>query len=238
MSSKLSPSALRTLTLTALVWAAALCASARAQTTEGQPDTSSPGRTSANSITGQVLTETGQPVTNATVWLSRLNSPGPARPAPVAADGTFVFAGLEPGVYTVNATAPSYVPVTLDPQSAPAEYHHVGDSVKVTLVKGGVINGTVTDASGEPVVAVRVRALMVRDASGQPGVGGVPVERLTDDRGVYRLYGLAPGTYVVSAGGRDSGGAWGGGAPRGGPGGGFRGGGGGRGGGFGGGGFG
>ena len=73
---------------------------------------------------------------------------GPTRPVPAAADGTFVFAGLEPGVYTLNATAPSYVPVTLDPQGSPAEYHHVGDSVNVTLVKGGVINGTVTDASG------------------------------------------------------------------------------------------
>jgi hypothetical protein len=33
---------------------------------------------------------------------------------------------------------------------------------------------------------------------------GFQMSRATDDRGVYRLYGLAPGTYVVSAGGRNS----------------------------------
>ncbi|HYY94573.1 MAG TPA: carboxypeptidase-like regulatory domain-containing protein [Pyrinomonadaceae bacterium] len=193
--------------LTAFVWAVALCSTVAAQTADAQRDASTPTKTSPNSITGQVVTETGQPVTNATVLLSSLNSAAPARPVPAAADGTFVFAGLQPGVYSLNATAPSYVAPALDPKSTVAEYHHVGDSVKITLVKGGVITGTVTDASGEPVVAVRVRALLIRDATGQPSNGtGVPVERLTDDRGVYRLYGLAPGAYVVSAGGRDSGG--------------------------------
>lgn len=207
MSSKLSSPALRTVMLTALVWAVALCSTVAAQTADAQTDASTPTKTSPNSITGQVVTEMGQPVTNATVLLSSLNSAAPARPVPAAADGTFVFAGLQPGVYTLNATAPSYVAPALDPKSTAAEFHHVGDSVKITLVKGGVITGTVTDASGEPVVAVRVRALLIRDATGQPSNGtGVPVERLTDDRGVYRLYGLAPGAYVVSAGGRDSGG--------------------------------
>jgi protocatechuate 3,4-dioxygenase beta subunit len=207
MSSKLSSPALRTVMLTALVWAVALCSTVAAQTADAQTNASTPTKTSPNSITGQVVTETGQPVTNATVLLSSLNSAAPARPVPAAADGTFVFAGLQPGIYTLNATAPSYVAPALDPKSTAAEFHHVGDSVKITLVKGGVITGTVTDASGEPVVAVRVRALLIRDATGQPSNGtGVPVERLTDDRGVYRLYGLAPGAYVVSAGGRDSGG--------------------------------
>src|SRR5258708_38197850 len=44
--------------------------------------------------------------------------------------------------------------------------------------------------------------MRVRDAEGQT-VEGVsqPRERQTDDRGIYRIYGLAPGTYVISAGG-------------------------------------
>lgn len=204
MSSKLSFLGLRMLTLTLFV-CAALCATAAAQTAEAAAD-ASPSKTSPNAITGQVVNEAGQPITNATVLLSSLNSPAPARPVPAASDGTFVFAGLGPGIYTLTATAPSYVPFKLDSRSTPPEYHHVGDSVKITMVKGGVISGTVTDASGEPVVAVRVRAAMVRDARGETAAGVLPVERLTDDRGVFRLYGLAPGTYVVSAGGRDSGG--------------------------------
>src|SRR5204863_3970414 len=153
MRSNLSARALRTLTLTAFVWTSALCVTVAAQTAGAQTDTSPPSKLSPNSISGQVVNDAGLPVTNATVLLSSLNSPAPARPVPAAADGTFVFAGLEPGVYSVTATAPSYVPLKLDSKSTPAEYHHIGDSVKITMVKGGVINGTVTDASGEPVVA-------------------------------------------------------------------------------------
>ena len=74
------------------------------------------------------------------------------------------------------------------------------------MIRGGAITGTVTNALGEPVVAVRVRATMVRDARGE-----VPkfmtfglMEQSTDDRGIYRIYGLRPGTYIVSAGGQVS----------------------------------
>ena len=52
-------------------------------------------------------------------------------------------------------------------------------------------------------MSVVVRAYMIRDAKGKPPRYGVPMRaRQTDDRGVYRIYGLAPGTYIVSAGGQ------------------------------------
>ena len=52
------------------------------------------------------------------------------------------------------------------------------------------------------MVVVPVRAYMIRDSRGQPTRYGTPSqERTTDDRGVYRIYGLAPGTYLVAAGG-------------------------------------
>src|SRR6185503_5480194 len=72
-----------------------------------------------------------------------------------------------------------------------------------SLIKGGVITGTVTSSTGEPVAQVGVRAILIRDANGKPPTFGrfVP-EKTTDDRGVYRIYGLPPGTYIVAAGGR------------------------------------
>src|SRR6185503_1054307 len=72
-----------------------------------------------------------------------------------------------------------------------------------SLIKGGVITGTVTSSTGEPVAQVGVRAILIRDANGKPPTFGrfVP-EKTTDDRGVYRIYGLSPGTYIVAAGGR------------------------------------
>src|SRR5688572_16977290 len=64
----------------------------------------------------------------------------------------------------------------------------------------GVITGKVTTLTGEPMVGVRVSAVMVKDLNGNPErrqFGGRP--RFTDDRGVYRIYGLRPGIYVVYA---------------------------------------
>lgn len=176
------------------------CATALAQTTDAQTSDSTNTKPNSSSITGRVLTQTNQPVLNATVFASRLNSPTPPRPVPVDGDGNFKFAGLEPGVYSITASAPSFIMLPRDPNNTAPEYHHIGDSVTIMMVKGGVINGKVTDAEDKPVVAVRVRAMMVRDAYGQTS-NSITTERLTDDRGVYRLYGLLPGTYVISAGG-------------------------------------
>lgn len=62
------------------------------------------------------------------------------------------------------------------------------------------ITGRVLDPNGEPPALARVRAVRVRDAEGRP-VRDSDAGRdwTTDDRGVYRLYGLEPGTYVVAA---------------------------------------
>jgi hypothetical protein len=89
-----------------------------------------------------------------------------------------------------------------DPDSTQAPYYRVGDSVRIQLIKGGVITGSVTTPAGEPVIAVRVQAFMIRDANGKPLRYGASFrQQATDDRGIYRIYGLSPGTYVVSAGG-------------------------------------
>ncbi len=69
------------------------------------------------------------------------------------------------------------------------------------MIRGGVITGLVTNPKGEPVVGVAVRAT---STAAVPSIasfftGGGHSE--TDDRGVYRIYGLMPGQYVVSAGG-------------------------------------
>src|SRR5947209_8423019 len=200
MNVKFSLPTLKALILAAIVFAVALSGTVLAQTTEDQNGDAAASKPNSSSITGRVVTQTSQPVTNATVYVSRMNSTSPPRPIPTDADGQFKFAGLEPGIFSVTASAPSYILPPRDPNAVAPNYYRIGDSVTITMIKGGVINGHVTDAEDKPVVAVRVRRPMVRDAYGQ-AASGVATERLTDDRGVYRLYGLAPGTYVVSAGG-------------------------------------
>jgi len=84
--------------------------------------------------------------------------------------------------------------------------HRIGENVTITLIKGGVITGRVTDEFGEPMVGALVTAFRVRTLEGQPELDSYVMDasgagRETDDRGVYRIFGLEPGIYVVSLNG-------------------------------------
>jgi len=164
-----------------------------------------PEETKTGSINGRVVNENGQPLANAGVYVRAFGSIGPGRSTTTDAEGTFRVRDLDPLAYTVSAFLPAYTTAPRDPDSPQATYFRVGDSVKLELIKGAVITGTVSSSAGEPLVAVTVRVYMVRDGNGQAARYEMPYrERTTDDRGVYRTYGLAPGTYVVSAGGGGS----------------------------------
>lgn len=153
-------------------------------------------------ITGRVVNENGQPIPNASVFVRGSAPMFQQRTATSDTEGNFRVNGLDPLLYGVSAVAPAYVTPPRDPDT-PAPYYRVGDSVTLTLVRGGVIAGTVLNASGEPVVQIGVRAVMIRDTNGKP-IPSFPfqAQRSTDDRGMYRLYGLMAGTYVVFTGGR------------------------------------
>ena len=158
---------------------------------------------SNGAITGRVLNENGQPVSHATVFVSGPTSLPQQRTATTDDGGNFQVAGLDASLYFVRASAPAYITVPRDPDSLLPSVHRIGDSVTINLIKGGVITGTVTSSNGQPLVQAGVRAILVRDSNGKPPAGlRFPLERTTDDRGVYRIYGLAAGTYLVSAGGR------------------------------------
>lgn len=158
-------------------------------------------------ISGRVIDESGQPLSNASVSIRAYGATvGPGWGATTDREGNFKVDGLERVVYLVSASVPAYTLRPRDPDSTQSNIYRVGDSVTLVLMKGGVITGNVTTSTGEPVEGVRVRAQMIRDVYGQPSRYGAPFrERTTDDRGVYRIYGLPGGTYLVLAGGGDSG---------------------------------
>jgi hypothetical protein len=158
--------------------------------------------TKLGTITGRVLAD-GQAVINASIAVTRVNAATASRFVPTNDNGDFEAKGLDAGAYRVRVSAPGYVTAPSD--SDRETYYRVGDSVLLTMTKGGVITGKVIGATDEPVVAVRVRAMMIRDSEGKTATeADANIDRLTDDRGVYRIFGLRPGTYVVYAGGRGS----------------------------------
>lgn len=153
-------------------------------------------------ITGRVVNENGQPLPNAAVFIRAFGSTGQGRGTTTDNEGTFQSSGLDRVAYSISASVPAYTAPPRDPDSTQATYYRVGDSVTLVLTKGGVITGSVTTSAVEPVVGVRVRAQMIRDGNGQPSrYGAMLRESTTDDRGVYRIYGLPTGTYLVMAGG-------------------------------------
>lgn len=167
---------------------------------QSQSDETSAART--GTISGRVVNESGQPLANAIVSVRPFGVMSPGRNTTSDSEGGFQIAGLDPLSYYLSASLPGYVTPPRDPDQTPSPYYHVGDSVRLELIKGGVITGTVLKSAGEPVVVVPVRAYMVRDSNGRPARYTMPFrEQTTDDRGVYRIYGLPAGTYVVSAGG-------------------------------------
>jgi hypothetical protein len=171
-------------------------AAARAAETRQKP--------AKGSITGRVVGEGGEPLAHVAVQIRprgvQFNA---ARSTILKTDeeGNFVAANLPPGAYVVWAMLPGYV---LDPEQLgdAQQGHRIGDFVTVRMVRGGVITGTVTDSSGAPLAALGVSAVRVRDLEGRatflPGSSGMPAR--TDDRGVYRIYGITPGVYLVVAG--------------------------------------
>jgi hypothetical protein len=165
--------------------------------------TSSAPASALGTIRGRVVNESGRPLPNVRVIIGQLGSIAVENTTTnTDREGKFELSGLKPVNYRVFGFLQGYAPVLRDLDDPHAGIYRGGDTVTITLTKGGVITGTVTNQAGEPVVGVNVRALMVNSDDSLP----FPYNVLgsadhTDDRGVYRIYGLPEGTYVVWAGG-------------------------------------
>jgi hypothetical protein len=179
-----------------------VCVSAQTTTSNSSAPSTNTSEPTVGNITGSVVNESGQPFAGVQVLVRQVNSTVPGRSSTTDSEGNFRVNGLTSGLYVVSASAPGYVQTPGDPNE-PLAHYRIGDNVRLELIRGGVITGSVTNTAGEPLIAVSVRAWMVRDAKGRPAK--IPntfyMEQPTDDRGIYRLFGLMPGTYVVSAGG-------------------------------------
>ena len=155
-------------------------------------------------MSGVIVTDTGnaQPVRRATVRLSG-DAGTSGRLIGTDDNGRFSFEGVPAGTFTLSATKPGYVQTfygSRHPGRGPGVPIAVADAQRIDLtlriLPGAAITGTVTDAYGNPASGVAVAAVETR-----PVIGAAlpPVRAATDDQGTYRLFGLAPGEYLISA---------------------------------------
>lgn len=131
---------------------------------------------------------------------------GPAQQALTGADGGYRITGLSPGSYIVAPVAPAYwFPGESGRLWVPGKTIALNEGETVggidfSLKRGGVITGRITDAEGRPLIATRPLLRRADDeARFVPVTSNYFTMGATDDRGIYRYYGLEPGRYVISA---------------------------------------
>ena len=116
-------------------------------------------------------------------------------------DGKFLFEGLYPGEYGIEAYSPGRLVFDqTDEEGAVAIAVAEGASVKdvaIALELGGAITGRLVDDNGNPITSQSVDVYAITP-SGKSSVWRSAAE--SDDRGVYWVFGLPPGAYVVGAG--------------------------------------
>jgi uncharacterized protein (DUF2141 family) len=185
-----------------LVWPLAATAFAQSPRDRVQARPADTGR-----IAGAVVSIAAEskPLRRARVTING-SSLQPGRTAITADDGTFAFDALPAGQYTIAVVKSGYIttaygasgpgrpglPVTIGP----------GEQRRITVgvPKGSAITGMLTDPDGQPLPGLQVRALTYRITPPGGERRLVPAQTtnvMTDDRGIYRIFGLPAGEYAV-----------------------------------------
>jgi protocatechuate 3,4-dioxygenase beta subunit len=152
-----------------------------------------------------VLAGSGAPARRARVALTSETLRG-VRSVSTDEHGRYAFPALPAGRFMLSASKPGYLGVTygqrIPGSGRPGTPLQLEDgqrlSIQLELPRAGVISGIVLDEQGEAVPGTQVRVYRYSMQNGirapqQAGSGA------TDDRGMYRIFGLQPGEYLVGA---------------------------------------
>ena len=152
-------------------------------------------------ISGTVVSaHTGEPLKGASFSIMAQARRIPGRPfensTRTGFDGTFQLTDIPPGKYYFACKKSGY-----EAGSGPSGQVDVGEGESVEglviqLRRSAVIAGRVVDSDGEPLPQAQVQAY--RQTFGRGGARLRPAATArTDDRGMYRIFRLEPGKYVV-----------------------------------------
>ena len=173
------------------------------------PPPGAPQAAAGTAIITGILTaaDTGVPLRKAAVRLVNPQAPRTPRTTATDADGRYTFTQVAAGTYAISAAQPGYLEMMRGARqpgvSSQGTLLTVIDGQKLeniswSLPRAGVISGAVLDEFGDPAFNVPVRAFRFYYQNGRRDLtsGG---NGTTDDRGMYRIAGLQPGEYLVSA---------------------------------------
>lgn len=164
-----------------------------------------PAKQESCSIEGQVVNAaSGEPLNKATINASQVGHADKRYETTTTAGGRFAIRDMEPGQYRIRADRRGYsstasttgkaraaITFSLDPGQ------HL-EGIVLRMSPQAVITGRVLDDDGEPLPNVEVFLLRYNFSRGKRELQ--QSDRAgTNDLGEYRLFGLSPGRYYVSA---------------------------------------
>ena len=184
-----------------------------AQTAQAQVRDRTASATAASgtaAIVGTVMSDTqpSRPVRRVAVTVT---CPDPFVGRTIITDdaGRFSATNLPAGRYSISATKRGWVNTTYGAKAPGRAGRSIAlaDGERATasmrMSRGAVITGTVLDPSGLPPTGLTIRVMRYSYAfnTGERRLAPLPSSNTwgPDDRGMYRVWGLAPGEYYVAA---------------------------------------
>lgn len=187
---------------------ATMLACSLAATSSGHALQAGQSKEPTGSISGRV-TLGDKPAPGVTVLLASPDSGPIDKPLPQTTtdeDGHFQLTHIPAGNYLVQTFTPAFVGPSDEMRGRAGKVINLSEGeavedIDIALTRGGVITGRVIDANGQPLVQESVH-LTALDERGQKRGVNMPYSFMltTDDRGVYRLFGVPAGRYIVSVG--------------------------------------
>ena len=175
---------------------------ASAQTNDEKPGTAA--------LSGRVM-EGDKPVPGILVTIRKLsqsNGPPESYTTKTDEDGNYKITGIKAGRFVVVPNALAHVRLGADNKPTPTSPMVTIDDAEeakldIQMKIGGVITGKITDADGRPLISQTV-SLFMKNENAKPvrflnGMTNFWMNS-TDDRGVYRIYGLPAAKYLVAIG--------------------------------------
>ena len=172
----------------------------------GQPPRDVRPVTGRSTLRGRIVAaDGGQPMRRVIVRVTAPELRG-ARTVLTDVDGRYEFRELPAGRYSISASKPPFVSWSYG-QTQPAgpgkplviADNQTAESIDIRLPRGSVITGRVTDDFGEPAPGANVMLMRSQFSQGQRRLVQTGGRASTNDIGEYRIFGLAPGQYYVSA---------------------------------------
>ncbi len=170
-----------------------------------------PAKSGTSVITGKITIE-NQAAPGINVVLHSGDNPNPMKDdkrqkVTTDAAGNYRFERLVAGKYRVEVSAPGYVSKqknenrwergslinVVDNESI--------DKLDFNLIRGGIITGRLMEENGKPIPELTLQLKRLDEKGEKQPVNSLEI---SDDRGIYRCYGLEPGKYLVSAGQAES----------------------------------